>query len=79
MPAPIIELEKEIIGHELITIVSLATDNTMATQKDKASGTMNYVSLVVNNCLMKEYGMTFLVEKKHVTLRANTQSSSTIG
>ncbi|KAG9288251.1 hypothetical protein G9A89_021282 [Geosiphon pyriformis] len=50
--------------------------NDMTTQKDKASGTMNHVLLAVNNYSMKKCGITFLVEKKCVTLRANTQSSS---
>ncbi|KAG9296295.1 hypothetical protein G9A89_014887 [Geosiphon pyriformis] len=64
---------------ELITIASLATANAMATQKDKTSGTINHVSLVANNCSMKEYEMIFLVEKERVTLCASIQSSLTIG
>ncbi|KAG9287782.1 hypothetical protein G9A89_017377 [Geosiphon pyriformis] len=53
--------------------------NNMTTQKDKASGTMNHVLLMANNYSMKECGTTFLVKKKHVTLRANTQSSLATG
>ncbi|KAG9297097.1 hypothetical protein G9A89_019378 [Geosiphon pyriformis] len=42
--------------------------NNMTTQKDKASRTMNYVSLAANNYLTKECEMTFLVEKECVIL-----------
>ncbi|KAG9285291.1 hypothetical protein G9A89_001425 [Geosiphon pyriformis] len=61
--------------HKPIIIANLAIENTMATQNDKASGTTNHVLLVVNNCSIKECGITFLVEKKCVTLHVNTQSS----
>ncbi|KAG9304294.1 hypothetical protein G9A89_019856 [Geosiphon pyriformis] len=44
--------------------------NGMATQKDRASETMNHVSLVANSCLMKECETTFLVKEKRVTLCA---------
>ncbi|KAG9299977.1 hypothetical protein G9A89_009705 [Geosiphon pyriformis] len=53
--------------------------NDMATQKDKASETTNHVLLVANNYLTKECGMTFLIEEKHATLHANTQSLSVTG
>ncbi|KAG9307527.1 hypothetical protein G9A89_003850 [Geosiphon pyriformis] len=43
---------------------------------DKANRTMNHVSLVKNNCSIKECGMTFLVEEECATLHANTRSSS---
>ncbi|KAG9290664.1 hypothetical protein G9A89_011627 [Geosiphon pyriformis] len=66
-------------GCEPITIASSAIGNNMATQKNKASGTMNHVSLAANNYLMKECETTFLVEEECVTLRANTQSSSATG
>ncbi|KAG9301154.1 hypothetical protein G9A89_012537 [Geosiphon pyriformis] len=52
-------------GRKPITIVNHAIENAMATQRNRASGTMNHVSLVVNNCLMKECEMTFLVEEKY--------------
>ncbi|KAG9289690.1 hypothetical protein G9A89_014425 [Geosiphon pyriformis] len=60
-------------------IASLATANGMATQKDKTSGTMNYVSLAANSCSIKECGITFLVKEERVTLHANTQSSLATG
>ncbi|KAG9307431.1 hypothetical protein G9A89_017261 [Geosiphon pyriformis] len=56
-----------------------AIGNDMATQKDKASETTNYVSLATNNYLMKECGTIFLIEEKRATLYANTQSSSVTG
>ncbi|KAG9285385.1 hypothetical protein G9A89_010860 [Geosiphon pyriformis] len=71
--------QTKITGCELITIASLATVNVMTTQKDKASGKMNHVLLVMNNCLTKECGMTFLVKKEHTTLCVSTQSLSAIG
>ncbi|KAG9291830.1 hypothetical protein G9A89_012115 [Geosiphon pyriformis] len=60
-------------------IVSLATANGMATQKDKTSGTTNHVSLAANSCLTKECGTTFLVEEKCVTLCASTRFSLATG
>ncbi|KAG9305814.1 hypothetical protein G9A89_001103 [Geosiphon pyriformis] len=66
-------------GCEPITITSPAIRNDMATQKDKASGTMNHVLLAVNNYLMKKCEMTFLVEEECATLCANTQSLLAIG
>ncbi|KAG9294742.1 hypothetical protein G9A89_008221 [Geosiphon pyriformis] len=79
--APLIELEKEtkITGRKPITIASLTTTNVMAIQKDKTSGTMNYVLLATNNCSIKECRTIFLVEKKYAMLCANTQSLSVIG
>ncbi|KAG9289621.1 hypothetical protein G9A89_014356 [Geosiphon pyriformis] len=38
----------------------------MGTSNNKASKTMNYVSLVENSYLMKKYEITFLVKKEHV-------------
>ncbi|KAG9286525.1 hypothetical protein G9A89_014691 [Geosiphon pyriformis] len=37
----------------------------MATQRNRASGTMNHASLMANNYSMKEYGITFLVEEEY--------------
>ncbi|KAG9291502.1 hypothetical protein G9A89_021921 [Geosiphon pyriformis] len=67
---------KDTTGHEPITITSPAIGNDMATQKDKASGTTNHVSLAANNYSMKECGTTFLVKEKHMTLCANIRFSS---
>ncbi|KAG9290361.1 hypothetical protein G9A89_007092 [Geosiphon pyriformis] len=66
--------QTKITGCEPTIIVNLATANGMATQKDKANGTTNYVLLAANSCSMKECGTTFLVKEEHVTLRASTQS-----
>ncbi|KAG9307509.1 hypothetical protein G9A89_017339 [Geosiphon pyriformis] len=51
--------------HESITIASPTIGNDMITQKDKTNGTTNYVSLVENNYLIKEYKTTFLVKEEH--------------
>ncbi|KAG9298609.1 hypothetical protein G9A89_000828 [Geosiphon pyriformis] len=66
-------------GCEPTIIVSHAIENAMAIQRNRASGTMNHVSLVANNCLTKECGITFLVKEECVTLRANIQSSLVTG
>ncbi|KAG9294291.1 hypothetical protein G9A89_021650 [Geosiphon pyriformis] len=71
--------QTKITGCELTIIASLATANSMTTQKDKANRTTKHVSLVANSCLMKECGMTFLVEEECMTLRASTQFSSATG
>ncbi|KAG9294003.1 hypothetical protein G9A89_019341 [Geosiphon pyriformis] len=71
--------QMKITGHKSITIASLVTANAMAIKKNKASGTINYALLIVNNCLMKECKMTFLVEKECVTLYVNTRSLLAIG
>ncbi|KAG9289645.1 hypothetical protein G9A89_014380 [Geosiphon pyriformis] len=60
----------KITEHKPTTIVSCATENSMTTQNDKTSGTINHVSLVMNNCSTRECETTFLVEEKHVMLCA---------
>ncbi|KAG9287934.1 hypothetical protein G9A89_017529 [Geosiphon pyriformis] len=60
----------KITEHEPTITASYATENGMATQNNKTSGTTNYVLLVKNNYLMKKYEMTFLDEEKHITLYA---------
>ncbi|KAG9300072.1 hypothetical protein G9A89_018349 [Geosiphon pyriformis] len=71
--------QTKITEYKPITIASFVTANTMVTQKNKTSETMNHASLVTNNCSTKKYGITFLIEKEHVTLHASTQSLSMIG
>ncbi|KAG9288096.1 hypothetical protein G9A89_017691 [Geosiphon pyriformis] len=72
-------MEMKTTGCKPIITASCAIENNMAIQNDKASGTTNHVSLVANNYSIKEYGMTFLVKEKHVTLHVNTRSSSATG
>ncbi|KAG9305536.1 hypothetical protein G9A89_003599 [Geosiphon pyriformis] len=67
------------IRQEPIITASLVTINTMVIPNVKESKTMNHILHVKNSCLTKEYGTIFLVEKKHVTLYASTQSSSMTG
>ncbi|KAG9300926.1 hypothetical protein G9A89_004984 [Geosiphon pyriformis] len=60
------------IGYTSITTVNYTTENAMGTPNDKASKTINYVSLVRNNYSTKKYGTTFLVKEEHVMPCANT-------
>ncbi|KAG9285100.1 hypothetical protein G9A89_009911 [Geosiphon pyriformis] len=76
----LVELELypiKITEHELTITASCATENNMAIQNNKASKTMNHVSLVRSNYLMKKYEMTFLDKRECVTFCVNTQSLST--
>ncbi|KAG9303530.1 hypothetical protein G9A89_018426 [Geosiphon pyriformis] len=66
--------QMKITEHKPTITASHITKNGMAIQNDKASGITNHVSLVENNCSMKECGMTFLVKKEYATLCANIQS-----
>ncbi|KAG9287638.1 hypothetical protein G9A89_023988 [Geosiphon pyriformis] len=65
--------------HTHIITVSHAIKNDMGTQNIKKSVTTNHVSLAVNSCSIKKYGMTFLGKKKCAMLHANTQSSLVTG
>ncbi|KAG9290700.1 hypothetical protein G9A89_011663 [Geosiphon pyriformis] len=60
-------------------IVSLATANGMAIQKDRTSETTNHILLAANSCLTKECRTTFLVKEKYATLHVSTQFSSMTG
>ncbi|KAG9285839.1 hypothetical protein G9A89_013264 [Geosiphon pyriformis] len=79
---PYIPLKCKNCGKKLSSMgawVVSAIENNMATQKDKTSGTTNYVSLVVNNYLIKECGTTFLVKEECMTLYVNTWFLSVTG